>query len=157
MEVAMTFNARTARRLCSDSELVLYEQGRQFELQRLDAKHLKRNINRARRLHEQFARRARGKRVNPQAAEKAALFLEIAHRYERQLVSMMARLTQRNDEHEPLPAPEENGPEYARLGPPSEETKARVHAQEIAQSATQRIQGMISSQDRRTQIRHDKR
>jgi hypothetical protein len=157
MEVAMTFNARTARRLCSDAELVLYEQSRQFELQRLDEKHLKRNMNRAKHLHEQFRRKAHDKSASEEAAKKAALFLEIAHRYERRLVEMMTHLAERHDEHEPLPAPEENGPEYARMGPPSEETVARVREQEIAQAATPRIQGVISSRDRRTQIRHDKR
>lgn len=153
----MTFNARTARRLCSDSELVLYEQSRQFELQLLDQKHLKRNMNRAKRLYDQFKRQAHGRRANPEAAAKAALFLEIAHRYERSLVKMMTGLSKHNDEIDPLPAPEENGPDYARLAPPTEDTKARVHAQEIAQAATPRIQGVISSRDRRTQVRNDKR
>lgn len=151
----MTFNARTARKLCSDNELLLYEQSRQFELQLLDQKHLKRNMNRAKRLYDQFKRQAHGRRANPEAAAKAALLIEIAHRYERALVKMMTSLGEH--EHDPLPAPAENGPEFARVGPPTEETKGRVQAQAISQAATPRIQAGISSRDHRTQIRQDKR
>jgi hypothetical protein len=141
MEVAMTFNARTARRLCSDSELLLYEQSRQFELQRLNEKQLKRNMTRARSLREKAAKKKR----DPEAASRAAL------------VQFMTRLHERQDEHEPLPAPEHDGPEYARIGPPAEDAKARLHAQEVALAGTERIHGMVSSLDRRTQVRHDKK
>jgi hypothetical protein len=149
----MTFNARTARRLCSDSELGLYEQSRQFELQDLSEKQLKRNITRARR---QFERLAGRRRKDADIAAKTELMHEILARFERQLVRLMMNLKEEGRSHEAPPVIGD-GADYARLGPTSEDVRARAHADETAQGAARRIEGMISSRDRRTQIRHDKR
>jgi hypothetical protein len=149
----MTFNARTARKLCSDSELELYEQSRQFELQSLSEKQLKHSITRARRQFEKLAGR---RRKDAAAAAKTELMHEILARFERQLVRLVMNLKEegRSSEAPPFIG---DGADYTRLGPPSEEIRARAHADETALAATRRIEGMISSRDRRTQIRHDKR
>src|SRR5687768_1986238 len=156
MEATMTFNARTARNLCSDAELELYEQSRQFELQNLNEKQLKRSINRARSRYELHARQAQRPRAKePDAATKAALMHEVLARYERQLVRLMMNTKEAGRSHD---APPEigDGADFVRLGPPSEDLRARAHADETAQGAAWRIEGMISARDRRTQIRHDK-
>jgi hypothetical protein len=157
MEATMTFNARTARRLCSDSEVELFEQSRQFELQNLSEKQLKTGISRARKQYEKLARQAQRPRAkDPDVATKAALMHEILARFERQLVRLMMNAKEEGRSHD-TPPEIGDGADYVRLGPPSEDVRARAHADETAQGAARRIEGMISSRDRRSQIRHDKR
>lgn len=149
----MTYNARTARRLCSDSELELYEQSRQFELQNLSEKQLKRNITRSRR---QFERLANRRKKNADINAKTELMHECLARFERQLVSLLmnAKEAGRSDEQPPYIG---ETAVFNRLGPHNEVDRARVHADETALAARRRIEGMISSRDRRTQVRNDKR
>jgi hypothetical protein len=152
----MTFNVRTAHRLFSDSEAELYEQSRKSSLQALSQRQLQRNISRARKLHERLARQASGPRhTDPDVSAKAALALEVLHRFERHFVHMMMDPAQHNQKHD---APPQVGDkqEHVRLGPPAEETRARAQY-EVAQGVSRRIDGMVASQERRVQNRDDKR
>jgi hypothetical protein len=152
VEATMTFNARTARRLCTDSELALYEQSRQFELQSLTERQLKRHVTRARRKFEQLAARSH---KTPDVAAKTELMHEILARFERQLVHMMMSLREKNRPRE------ENaffgdGADYGHMGRPPLDTRLRPHADETAQGALRRFEEMLAARDRRSRMRDAK-
>jgi hypothetical protein len=155
MEDSMTYNVRTAQRLFSGPEAELYNQSRKSGLQGLSQKQLQRNISRARKLHERLARQASGRPTDFDLSAKAALSLEVLHRFERHFVHVMMDPTQHNLKHDAPPQVGDKA-EHVRLGPPAEETRARAQ-REVAQAASRRIDGMVASQERRVQNRDDKR
>jgi hypothetical protein len=156
MENSMTYNIRTAQRLFSGPETELYEQSRKSGLQGLSQKQLQRNISRSRKLHERLARQAgQPRHANPDISAGAALSLEILRRFERHFVHVMMDPVQHNQQRNT--PPQVGGKlESTRLGPPTQETRARAQ-HEVAQDASRRIDGMVASQERRVQNRDDKR
>lgn len=150
----MTYNVRTAKRLLTGPEIALYEQSRRSGLQGLTEKQVHQDITRARKLHDRLALQA-GRVTDADASTKAALSLEILHRFERRYAHVLMDPKHHNQKHQTPPHVGDNM-EASRLGPPTQETKARAQY-EVAQGASRRIDGMVASQERRVQNRNDKR